>query len=565
MRYIVLAGEEAGPVSNKLGGIWEVINAEAKTLLALIERGEIEECKIILMGPYYKTRGADWHTGKNRITNLRGLEPLEMDESMEKALDLFGDICEVKLASAKVGRRSIGYCLFDTSSYALRSGEYGELSMLDEVKREAYELVGLDSLSFERTWYGREYSHYLALSHAISTFVRSLSFFTRVSLHCHEFGVFYAAARLKRMGAHVTSVATLHATIPGRYSGAGVLEKLSSNDSTWPPSTPVGLASLEALAGYADHVTFVGDSTRREAKLFYGFDGLVVRNGIEVKSDKIDWDKREKNMRKIQRFLSENIYKYYGGRKMDPEKILPVFTISRIELENKGYPDLLKSLMIYDRIMQHHIANGKIDEDVRIVCFLITSHGPKERERLPKGFPVYLPEELLVGEEMRLKQMIYEHDLHVKNLITGRRVVAAVLYPTWVGKNDGGLNMTVEEIASGCVAAIFPSRYDPFLLTGLEAAKEGTPVIVSRVCGFSDAVREWRVKKGLMGGVMLVDNIKPSYIETLTDYAMGLETITKNYLRDRSKYMMMCGEALRLAMDMGWEEPVRRYYQILTS
>jgi glycosyltransferase involved in cell wall biosynthesis len=221
--------------------------------------------------------------------------------------------------------------------------------------------------------------------------------------------------------------------------------------------------------------------------------------------------------------------------------------------------------MIYDRIMQHHIANGKIDEDVRIVCFLITSHGPKERERLPKGFPVYLPEELLVGEEMRLKQMVYEHDLHVKNLITGRRVVAAVLYPTWVSKNDGGLNMTVEEIASGCVAAIFPSRYDPFLLTGLEAAKEGTPVIVSRVCGFSDAVREWRVKKGLMGGVMLVDNIKPSYIETLTDYAMGLETITKNYLRDRSKYMMMCGEALRLAMDMGWEEPVRRYYQILTS
>jgi glycosyltransferase involved in cell wall biosynthesis len=377
--------------------------------------------------------------------------------------------------------------------------------------------------------------------------------------------VFYALARLKRLGAHITSVATFHATVPGRSGGAGVLEKLAANDSSWPPGTREGLARLESLAKYADRITFVGDSTRMEARLFYGIDGLVVRNGINVASRKIDWEKRNKYRKKIQRFLSENIYEYYGGKKINPKDILPIYTLSRIELENKGYPDLLDSLVIYDRVMQNHIRNGKIDENTRIVCFLIASHGPKDKDRLPKGFPVYLPEEILVGEELRLKNMVYEKELHVRDLVSGRRIVAAVPYPQWVGRDDGGLGLTVDEIALGCVAAIFPSRYDPFLLTGLEAGKEGTPVIVSRVCGFSDAVREYRIKRGFLGGVVVVDNVKSSHLETLTDYAMGLETITKAYLRDRSKYQMMCGEALRLAEDMDWEEPVKKYYDLLST
>ena len=35
-RWIILAGEEAGPVSNKMGGIWNVVDAEATTLARLV-------------------------------------------------------------------------------------------------------------------------------------------------------------------------------------------------------------------------------------------------------------------------------------------------------------------------------------------------------------------------------------------------------------------------------------------------------------------------------------------------------------------------------------------------
>jgi hypothetical protein len=88
-------------------------------------------------------------------------------------------------------------------------------------------------------------------------------------------------------------------------------------------------------------------------------------------------------------------------------------------------------------------------------------------------------------------------------------------------------------------------------------------VVVSRICGFSDAVMEYEKKEGAVGGVVVGDNVKLPYLETITDYAMGMESITKAYLRDRSKYKMMCREAHHLAEDMNWEDPVKKYYEIM--
>jgi glycosyltransferase involved in cell wall biosynthesis len=567
-KYIVIAGEEGGPKSNKMGGIWEVMDAEATTLASLIASREIEDdTRILVAGPYYGYSGSDWNTGQNRVTDISEFGPLRLDKELNKAIDAVQEIgIDIKTCAKQVNGVEIGYVLFDTDRFLRIYTEYKgkKMRLSTAVKKEAYELVGLDSISYERTWYGREYTHCLALSYYISEFIKMLSLSAKVSLHCHEFSVFYTGARLDRLEIPVKTVATFHATKVGRMWGGDVLEKITKKDNTWHPHTPKGLAELEALAKYFDRITFVGDTTRKEARLFYNIDGMIVRNGIEVSTDKIDWEKRDNYRNKIQMFLSKNIYKYCGGEKINPEDIIPVYTISRIELENKGYPDLLDSLVVYDRIMQHHIRNGKIDENARIVCFLITSHGPKDRRILPKGFPVHLPDEILVGEELRLKKMVHDHELQIENLTAGRRVVSAMPYPQWVGKNDGGLGMTVDEIAAGCVAAIFPSRYDPFLLTGLEAGKEGTPVVVSRICGFSDAVLKYRIEGGFAGGVTVVDNVKLPYLETITDYAMGLESITKAYLRDKSKHKMMCGEAFHLAEDMDWEEPVKKYYEILS-
>jgi glycosyltransferase involved in cell wall biosynthesis len=482
----------------------------------------------------------------------------------------------------------IGYVLFNTTYYQTQMVRWKgqDLTLDSAIKTDAYQLAGLDSMVLERAQYGGEYSHYLDLSYAISElvrdlatgrdeetekykdkavseFARSLMPKLRISLHCHEFGVFYAIARLKKMGVPVRTVATLHATVPGRTSGHRALTKVASNDSTMDPGTPLGFALLESMAKYADAVTFVGDSTMKEAMLFYRMKGTVIRNGIDVEAGEIDWAKKDRCRARIQTFLAESLFQFWDGQKIDPENLIPIFTISRIEIENKGYPQLLEALVLQDHLLKHRSMGTRRAEGTRVVCFLITAHGPKNKEKLPEGFPVNLPVEILVGEEIRLENMIREKRLDERELISGRRMVAAMLYPQWVGPEDGGLGMRVDEIMAGCLAGIFPSQFEPFLLTALEAGKEGTPSIVSRAAGLSDALKKIKRRVAGLGGVIVVDNVEAPLQEAVMDYALAMDYFTWTYLEDEVKYSLLCEESFALARQFSWKEPVLEYYKNL--
>jgi len=585
--FVIIAGEEAGPKSNKMGGIWNVIHEEAQTLAALFNSGQLdtkEDKEILVVGPYYAHRGADWNRGLNRITEMEEFDFLNPGEELRKSLEsLENSGIKVFTGCKFVGRTKIGYLQFQTSDFGKIRSMYKEkeMNLESRIKSEAYEHLGLDSLRYENMSNGPEYTHYLCLSYAVSELVRHLLSTAsessetpgaathssipcpRVSLHCHEFGVFYAPARLKKLGIPVNTVATLHATLPGRTAGYNTIQKRRNNDSTWPSGVPENLAALEALAAYADTVTAVGESTRQEARLFYGINGIVIRNGITIESDKIDWDLKENSLERIRKFLSENLYKYHGGERIEPEKIIPIFTISRLEVENKGYPDLLDSLVALEHMIKNSILEGHMQEGIRVICFLVTAEGSKTN--LPSGFPVNLPKEVLVGNELRIQQMIEKRGLDFSKMVRGKRSVAALLYPQILSSSDGGLGMEVEEFMAGCCAGIFPSRYDPFLLTGLEAGKEGTPSVVSRVCGFSDAIKTIESLKEALGGVIVVDNIGLSYYETVLDYALAVSYFTRNFIEDRVKYKLLCREAFLLAKDMDWKAPTEQYYELISG
>ncbi|MDD3041833.1 MAG: glycosyltransferase family 4 protein [Methanosarcinaceae archaeon] len=574
-----------------MGGIWNVIDAEARTLASLSGSGKFDDCpvpQILVAGPYYGYMGADWNKGLNRITGLEDLDPFLPDEAVSGALKALSEEGITVLTGEKrVGGVKIGYLLFQTDNFGRVRTTYRNsgITLENRVKAEAYELLGLNSMKYEMMENGPEYTHYLSLSYALSEFIRVLVVTNgeirpekkagsapfpdraipcmKVALHCHEFGTFHAIARLKKLGVPVNTVATFHATLPGRTAGSGAITKLRNNDSTWPSGVSENLAALEALASCADVVTAVGESTRQEARLFYGINGIVVRNGISIDSERIDWGRKERCLEKIQVFLSEKLYTHYGGKKIEPEKIIPIFTISRIELENKGYPDLLDALVALEHIIKNSILEGHLEEGVRVVCFLVTAEGPKSN--LPEGFPVNLPRDILVGSELRLQNMIEERGLACSRLARGRHYVAAVLYPQIISARAGGLEMEVGDFMAGCCAGIFPSRYDPFLLTGLEAGREVTPCVVSRICGFSDAVRTNESLIEGLGGVIIVDNIDLSYYEAVLEYALAMSYFIRNFIDDRVKYKLLCREAYLLAKDMGWEKPVRQYYELLVG
>ncbi|UGV41307.1 glycogen synthase [Methanococcoides orientis] len=593
-KCIIIAGEEAGPKSNKMGGIWNVIDAEVKTLAQMLEDGTIEEettPRIFVACPYYGYSGSDWNKGLNRITDMSEFEDFVPDESLSLIIEKLREKgIELIIASKNISGIEILYLMFKTNDFCRTGVEYKgkHVCLENKIKAEAYELTGLDSLSYEEMGNRTEYTHYLNLSYAISEFVHTLvalreekaktyedeliSEFAsslmpswHVSLHCHEFGVFYAIARLKKIGVPINSVATYHATIPGRVAGHLSIQKIRDNDRSWGDGVPKNMATLESLSSYADVVTAVGDSTKKEIKLFYDIDSIIVRNGIDIEIEDIDelWDKKLKLRTKIQELTSEKIYNTYNSVELSPERIIPIFSISRIEIENKGYPDLLDSLLILDRMVRIEVEAGRLDENYRVVCFIITAHGPKTN--LPENFPIMLDEEVLIGEELRIQRMIEERGLECSRLPSASRYVSAVLYPQWLSSNDGGFNMTVDEFMAGCIAGIFPSKYEPFLLTGLEAGKEATPSIVSKVCGFSDALKTVKRLVMGMGGVLVVDNIDQSYLETIADYALTMDYFIDTYTDDKTKYNFLCQEANLLAKDMNWQEPTNQYYEMLTG
>jgi glycosyltransferase involved in cell wall biosynthesis len=589
-RWIIIAGEEGGPYSNKMGGIWNVIDAQSQTIARLMAEGKIDKTNHILVaGPFYPTLGSDWNKGKNRVTDISGYEKLNMGPDLDLAISSLNAAgIEVVTCQRKVKDIPLGYLLFKTNYYQSRITRWRnqDITLANAVKTEAYELAGLDSMQFEKVHYGSEYTHYLELSYAISEFVRILGTLpeevtqkyadqavsefakaimpkVRISLHCHEFGVFYALARLKKLGIPVRTVATLHATVPGRTAGYKALQKIAQNDSKMEPGTPLGFVGLESFARYADAVTFVGDSTMKEAMLFYNLKGFVVRNGIDVEKDDIDWSRKEQCRAKIQKFVADSLFKLADGQSLNYENIIPLFTISRIEVENKGYPQLLDALVLHDRLLKHRTVGQRHAEDIRVVCFLITAHGPKVKDKVPEGFPIKLTPEVLVGDEIRLENMIKERSLDESELISGKRKVAALLYPQWVGPNDGGLGMTAKEIMAGCIAGIFPSQYEPFLLTALEAGSEGTPSIVSRSAGYSDALKKIKRRVPGLGGVIIVDNIESLPEETILDYALAMDYFTWTYLEDEVKYRMLCEESFSLAKQFSWSDPVMTYYKSL--
>jgi len=590
-RWIVLAAEEAGPASNKMGGIWNVVDAEATTLARLVAKGEIDsEFRILVAGPNYPAAGSDWNTGRNRVTDISSFNRLEMGEELGQALAELNSLGIESITGQRVENGvPIGYVLFNTNYYQSRLVRWKnqEMTLNNAIKTEAFTLLGLDSMRFEKEHYGGEYNHYLNLSYAVSELVRNLAQSrdegakkyadkavadfarsvmpkVRISLHCHEFGVFYAAARLEKLGIPVRTLCTFHATVPGRTAGYRSLEKIKRNDSKMEPGTPLGFAALEGLARYADGVTFVGDSTMKEAMLFHHMKGVVIRNGIDVRVDRIDWDKKERCRARIQDFIIKNLYGNCEGNCPVRENIIPIFSISRIEIENKGYPQLLDALVLQDHLLQHRMMGQRHADQIRVVCFLITAHGPKARDKLPEGFPIKLPIEVLVGDEIRLENMIHERRLGKDELISGRRSVAAVLYPQWLGPNDGGLGMRTDEVMAGCVAGIFPSQYEPFLLTALEAGREGTPSIVSRSAGFSDALKKVEHRVPGLGGVVVVDNIELQPQETVMDYALALDYFSRTYLEDDVKYRLLCEESFSLARQFSWDQPVMEYYKNLT-
>lgn len=133
--------------------------------------------------------------------------------------------------------------------------------------------------------------------------------------------------------------------------------------------------------------------------------------------------------------------------------------------------------------------------------------------------------------------------------------VKVVFYPTYVKPNDGLLGMSYYDMIGGMDIGIFPSRYEPFGYTPLEAGLKMNISITSDMTGFGRFVQKKASLKN-RGLVVLGMMGKPKEA-AVNELAAELERI---YPLERGELHRLQHDSYNLVKLADWKELVRSYF-----
>jgi phosphorylase/glycogen(starch) synthase len=309
-----------------------------------------------------------------------------------------------------------------------------------------------------------------------------------VVAHFHEWMCGGGLLHVKKAVPEIGTVFTTHATVLGRsMAGAG--------RDIYAPSfeiDPAGEArargvsakhSLEvACAREADCFTTVSEVTADEAERMLGIRPVVVCNGFDIKAagDLAEVRTRARQTRSRLLGLAGN----FLGRDLHDETRLWI-TSGRYEFHNKGFDVFLEALARLDgRLRQtpdtppvvawFQLAAGNkgIDEDVR-------------QRMLESASP------LLGGSRIATHRLHDEgHDpvvgacqrLGLRNGPDNR--VLVILTSAYLDGRDGLIDLPYYDVLAAADLGVFPSFYEPWGYTPLEAIALGVPTVTTNLAGF---------------------------------------------------------------------------------
>ncbi|CAL8279139.1 unnamed protein product [Gadus morhua 'NCC'] len=547
----LLLFEVAWEVTNKVGGIYTVIQTKAK--ITVDEWGE----NYFMMGPYYE------HNFQTQVEACEAPLP-----AIRGAMDaLISNGCQV----------FFGRWLIEGSPYVLLFDVGGASGNLDRWKGDLW-----DSCNIGLPSHDHEAGDALILGSLVAWFFKELTDrlgdAPNVIAHFHEWqagaGLILSRARKIPMA----TVFTTHATLLGRYLCAGNVD-FYNNLGKFDIDREAGERQiyhrycLERAAVHCAHVfTTVSQITAVEAQhILQRKPDVITPNGLNVK--KFSAMHEFQNMHcsskaRIQEFVRGH---FYGHLDFNLEKTLYFFIAGRYEFSNKGADLFLEALSRLNYLLRVH------KEDVTVVVFFImpaktnnfnveslkgqairkqlwdTAQGMKEK------FGKRLYEALLKGEipEMNnildrddfsvMKRAIYATQRHTLPPVTThnmlddatdpilanvRRIglfnarsdrVKIVFHPEFLSSTSPLLPMDYEEFVRGCNLGVFPSYYEPWGYTPGECTVMGIPSVTTNLSGFGCFMEE-HVSDPAAYGIYVVDRRFRSAHEScsqLTQFMFG--------------------------------------------
>ncbi len=408
--------------------------------------------------------------------------------------------------------------------------------------------------------------------------------------HFHEWMVATAIPDIRYENIPVTTVFTTHATLLGRYlamNDGNFYDNLyhyywSNEARHFNIECPVKIE--RAAAHGAEVFTTVSDVTGKECEALLGRRTDVnLPNGLNIQRfaalhEHQNLHKLYKD--KIHKFVVGHFFQSYS---FDLDNTLYFFTSGRYEYKNKGF-DLtiealarlnhkMKSIGMNTTVVMFFITKRDFQsinpevlqtratlEEIRQTCNEIQEQvGEKLFEAAAASSDLRMPDlNQFVDEYWRLRlrrtlqswkngtlPKIVTHNLwnpekdDILNYLKTTHLinnswdkVKVVYHPDFITPSNPLFGMEYGQFVRGCHLGVFPSYYEPWGYTPLEAMASGVPAITSDLAGFGDYVLQ-HIPNPEEKGVYVVKRYRKSFSEAAEELANLMFSFVQQGRRER--------------------------------
>ncbi|MBQ9356039.1 MAG: glycogen/starch synthase [Prevotella sp.] len=537
--------ESSWEVCNKVGGIYTVLSTRAKTLQDAFPD------RIIFIGPdFWKEKESPY------FREDKALMSQWQWEAKEQGL-------KVRVGRWTVPGEPIAI-LVDFMPYFEKK---------NDIYTWLWNAYGVDSLHA----YG-DYDEASMFSYAAGLVVESLYHFLRmrdgenekvrdgenVIYHANEWMCGLGALYVKSKVPEIATIFTTHATSIGRsiagnqkplydylfaYNGDQMAQELNMQSKH----------SIEKQTAHnVDCFTTVSDITANEClELLDKPVDVVLPNGFDdsfVPRPQVFGRKRKLARRRMFEVANALL-----GEQLSDEDTLIVSTSGRYEFRNKGIDVFIEAMnrLLRDRNLKKNVLAfivvpgwvGEPREDLQER--LRNENGKAET---PLEVPMITHWLHNMGHDNVLNMMKF-YDMHNRH----EDKVKVIFLPCYLDGNDGILNLSYYDVVLGNDLCIYPSYYEPWGYTPLEAVAFRVPCITTDLAGFGLwANKEFGHYGELSDGVKVIHRTDYNYSEV----ADSIKDTVSEYSQLTEKQAEACRKkAAELSKKALWSQFIKYYYE----
>ncbi len=578
--------EVSWEVCNKVGGIYTVVKSKAARMV------EVYNENYFMIGPYFASKA---------LAEFQEEVPNEFCKEPFEELRKLGIICH------------FGKWLIEGSPYAILIDFANYSPRINDIKRELWEWYGIDSLRAQS-----DYDEPVAWAYVVGMLIERLSKCygsKKAVAHFHEWLSGVALLYLKKKDVNAATVFTTHATVLGRTLASSdvdlynLWEKINPDEEVYKYYVEAKHLVEKNAAMCADVFTTVSEITGMEAShLLKKKPDALLPNGLDISKFPTFDDlsiKHRFQRDKIREFLLYYFFPYYT---FDLKETLIYFLAGRYEFHDKGIDIFIKSLgKLNEKLKQEKskktviafvwvpanirnirpelLENKTLYQDVKdaleeviddveknIIYSFVSGKKASKESLFDDDFLTEM--KIRVGRFVKKgKPPLLTHDLYDNNDTILKTIISAglkneeqdpvkiIYYPIYLSGADGLLNLNYYEAMQGSHLGIFPSYYEPWGYTPLEAGALGVSSVTTDLAGFGRYFYKEFAKNDIPG-IFLLKRLNRSSEDAVSQLVNVMLNFANLPREDRIANKM---QARKIASMANWKIFVNNYIEAHNS